>query len=107
MTKPTNETALVHAIRNAINVHYPDAWVMKVHGGPFQPVGIPDMLVCVKGQLFAFEVKHQKPGESHQHAMDRVTRAQWAQIERMRRAGAVAEVVMAVDEVLNIIEDEQ
>jgi penicillin-binding protein-related factor A (putative recombinase) len=107
MSQPTNETGLVKAIRNAITVKYPDAWVMKVHGGPFQQVGTPDILVCVKGQLFAFEVKHRKPGESAQHAMDRVTTAQWSQIERMRRAGAVADVVMAVDEVLHIIEAEQ
>ena len=107
MSKPTNETALVHAIRNAINVHYPDAWVMKVHGGPFQPVGIPDMLVCREGSTIRLRGEAPEAGRIPQHAMDRVTRAQWAQIERMRRAGAVAEVVMAVDEVLNIIEDEQ
>lgn len=32
-------------------------WWFKVHGGPFQAAGIPDLIGCVEGLFFGFEVK--------------------------------------------------
>ena len=35
-------------------------WWFKVHGGPFTKAGIPDLIGCVHGRFFAFEVKLPK-----------------------------------------------
>lgn len=35
-------------------------WWFKVWGGPFQAAGIPDIIGCVEGTFFAFEVKRPK-----------------------------------------------
>lgn len=95
-----NETALVEKIRKAIAKEYPESWVMKVHGGRFQMTGVPDLLVVAAGQMFGFEVKHQKPGESEAHARGRATAGQLDQIERIRTAGGFATVILSPEEAL-------
>jgi hypothetical protein len=99
----TNETALVKVIRTAIAQEFPGAWQMKVHGGPYQQVGVPDLLVVNEGHLFAFEVKHQKPGESLAHVMDRVSPTQWIEIHRIHSAGGTAEVITSASEAITIM----
>lgn len=32
-------------------------WVVKVHGGPYQDPGTPDLIVCYRGAFLAIEVK--------------------------------------------------
>lgn len=32
-------------------------WVVKIHGGPYQDPGTPDLLVCYRGEFLAIEVK--------------------------------------------------
>jgi hypothetical protein len=32
-------------------------WVVKIHGGPYQDAGTPDLLACYKGMFIAIEVK--------------------------------------------------
>lgn len=98
-----NETALVDAIRKALLKEYPSAWVFKVHGGMMQMAGVPDILVCVEGRLFGFEVKHRKPTESEEHARGRASEQQLYQIEKIREAGGVAEVILSAEEALDII----
>lgn len=97
------ETLLVRRIRTAILDTYPGAWVMKVHGGPTQTAGIPDLLVCVEGHLIGLEVKCQRPGESVEAARSRATRLQEAQLDKLRAAGAGAAVVLSVEEALHVI----
>jgi VRR-NUC domain-containing protein len=36
-------------------------WAMKVHGGPYQRAGVPDVIGCAAGRFFAIELK--RPGE--------------------------------------------
>ncbi len=103
MTGPTNETALVKGIRAAIAKEFPDAWQMKVHGGPYQQAGVPDLLVVNEGHLFAFEVKHQKPGESLAHVMNRVSPTQWREIHNIHTAGGTAEVITSASEAIHIM----
>lgn len=98
-----NETALVTQIVTAINRAYPLAWTFKVHGSPMQMIGVPDLLVVVDGLLFAFEVKHRKPGESAEHAYGRATPQQRLQISRLQRAGAIAHVVLSPEEAITHI----
>ena len=101
---PTNETGVVREIVQAIYLEYPEAWGTKIHGSPYQPVGIPDLLFCIEGRLVALEVKHQKPGESREHAAARATPAQLSQINGIRRAGGTAHVVCSAEEALRVIQ---
>lgn len=98
-----NETALVEAIRKAILRERPDAWCFKVHGSMMQMAGVPDLLVVVEGQLYGFEVKHRKPTESEEHARGRATEQQLYQIEQIRKAGGVAEVILSAEEALEAL----
>lgn len=100
-TKP--ETTLVNHMKAAILDSYPEAWVFKVFGNPYQTVGVPDLLVCVEGHLIAIEAKAQRQGESELHARSRVTATQTAQLEALRRAGATAGVALAVNEALYLV----
>ena len=66
------------------------AWVFKVHGGPMQLRGVPDLVGCWNGVMFALEVK--KPGE-------RLTAIQAHIIEQIKAAGGVAGRVECVADV--------
>lgn len=101
---PSNETGTVHAIVTAIRREWPDAWVMKVHGSPYQMTGVPDLLVCVHGHLVGLEVKHRRPGESREHAASRVTLGQRKQIRDLHRAGAGAGCVVSPTEAVEMIQ---
>jgi len=67
------------------------AWVFKVHGGPMQLKGVPDLVGCLPdGKMFALEVK--RPGE-------RLTPIQAHIIEQIKAAGGVAGRVECVEDV--------
>jgi hypothetical protein len=99
------ETLLVNKIRAAVKKKYPDSVSFKVHGGPYQTGGVPDLLIFLNGKAAGFEVKKQKPGESEEAARERATLRQKIRIEAFRRAGCRAEVVISVDEVLAVLAD--
>lgn len=100
----TNETGLVAHIWKAVKEKYPSAWLMKVHGGPMQQAGVPDLLMCVNGMLVGAEAKDQKPGESEEHARERATPLQRIQIAQINAAGGIAGVVLTPEEALDLIE---
>lgn len=104
MGKPTNENGLLQQIVKAVKTKYPNAWVFKVHGGPMQVAGIPDLLIVVQGRIIGAEVKFQRPGESESHARGRATTLQINQINKIRAAGGTADVVLSIDETLALIE---
>lgn len=89
----------------AIKREYPTAWIVKIAGGPYQRVGIPDLLVSVDGRTVGIEVKAQKPRESAEHARERATPTQRATIAAMKRAGAVAGVAITIDEAVALVSD--
>lgn len=66
----------------------------KVFSGMYCTAGIPDIVICYKGQFIALEVKTPdgKP-----------TVLQDETIKKIREAGGVAEVVRSVEEVRKII----
>lgn len=97
------ETVLVNRIRDRILKEYPDAWVRKIHGSPYQQAGIPDLLVCLDGQLFGLEVKAPRAGESRAALERRVTPLQRAEMRKMTAAGAVAAVVTSDSEALSAL----
>lgn len=78
------ESRLQLKIRKHLEKTFKGSWWFKVHGGPFQPAGIPDLLGCVDGQFFAFEVK--RPGK-------RPSAIQRKVMGIIQEAGGVAEVV--------------
>lgn len=97
------ETVLVRAIRREVLRHWPDAYVLKVHGGGYQEAGTPDLLLCVRGRFFGLEVKAPRPGESEEHARDRATPVQRERLRQISAAGGTAAVVLAVDEAVETI----
>lgn len=104
MAEPTNETGVVNRIVKAVKKKYPSAWIFKVHGGPMQMVGVPDLLLIVHGRIIGAEVKFQRPGESLEHAKGRASPTQRVQIQKIIRAGGMAGVVTSVEETFDLID---
>lgn len=100
----TTEKQVERAIREAILEAEPRAWSLKVHGGPYQDVGVPDLLFCIEGRLLAIEVKVRKPGESREAMQNRVSLNQRRQLTALTRAGAVAGVATTPDEALGLLD---
>lgn len=100
----SNEAGLVDQITKAVAKRYPDAWQFKVVGSPYQMSGVPDLLFCIHGLMIGAEVKHQKPGESEEHARSRASALQRVQIMRINRSGGMAGVVLSVEETFDLIE---
>ena len=67
----------------------PRCFAWKTHGGMYGTAGIPDIIACVDGRFYAFEVK--QPG-------GRLTRLQAATLDKIRAAGGVAAMVTSVEE---------
>ncbi len=70
------------------------AMVIKIHGDPYIPGGTPDLIGCVSGRCFVLEVK--RPGEK-----PRALQVQ--QLEKWRKAGAVAGVATSVKEAVYLV----
>jgi hypothetical protein len=84
------ETKLVNAIVKYLKQR--GGVVFKIHGGPYQAAGIPDLYYAEAGKSFWFEVK--QPGEPHP-----VTALQQKTINDLRKQQVRAEVVHSVEEV--------
>lgn len=72
-------------------------WWFKVWGGPFMPAGIPDLIGCVDGLFFAFEVKLPKKS----------SKPSAIQLETIRdivmKGGGVATIVRSEEEAVEIV----
>lgn len=88
------EKDIVNAIMKYLKT-VPHCFAWKEHGGMYGTAGIPDIIACVDGRFYGFEVKTEtgKP-----------TGLQQATIRKILRAGGVAVIVRSVDEVRAIIE---
>ena len=95
-----NESQLTTHIKKSLLRARPDMWMIKVHGGPMQQPGVPDLIGVWQGQFIALEVKH--PNSAHpvtprqQHAIDRIT-----------AAGGLAAVVSSVAEAARVVLGDQ
>ena len=85
------ETLLVQRIIKALR--HEGAFVLKVHGGPYQVAGVPDLLCCVRGRLIGLEVK---VGSNNATPLQEKTMAD------IRAAGGIAAVVRSVEEALEV-----
>jgi len=78
------ETKLQKEIKKALKRNVGGFWI-KIHGGPFQKAGMPDLLGCVCGRFFALEVKRKE-----QYKIDDV---QIMTIKLIQMAGGFATIV--------------
>ncbi len=69
-------------------------YVFKVVGSPMQQRGTPDLIICAKGLFIAAEAKlcGNKPTAIQEHEM-----------EKIRRAGGIAEAVHTLEEMGRLI----
>ena len=74
----------------------PRCFFWKEHGGQYGTAGIPDIIACIEGHFFAFEVKTEK---------GKPTALQTVTIRKILEAGGTAAVVRSVDEVRALIEE--
>ena len=69
-------------------------WTLKIHGGPYQMSGIPDILGIRNGRAYWLEVK--VPGNT-------ASKIQARRIDELRAVGCVAEVVDSISSVVDIL----
>lgn len=90
--RTTKESAIVVRIVAALKKR--GCFVIKLHGGPMQRSGLPDLLVLLDGRAVFLEVK--RPGEQ-------ATPLQVHTLRLLRVVGAVAEVVTSVEEACRVV----
>jgi len=73
----------------------PDCFCWKEHGGMYGTAGIPDIIACIGGEFYAFEVKTSS---------GKLTKLQETIIQRIRKAKGKAYKVTSVEEVKSILE---
>ena len=73
----------------------PGCFCWKEHGGMFGTAGVPDIIACIGGRFYGFEVKTDtgKP-----------TKLQETVMRKINAAGGTALVVRSVDEVRAVVE---
>lgn len=90
------ESDIVQAIKKYLKT-VPGCFAWKEHGGMYGTAGIPDIIACINGRFFAFEVKTE---------VGKPTTLQEATIRKIQRAGGTAAVVRSVAEVRMLVENE-
>ena len=87
------EKDIVSAIQKHLKT-VPRCFSWKEHGGMYGTAGIPDIIACINGKFYAFEVKT---------AIGKTTALQEATIRKIQNCGGHAYVVRSVDEVKTIL----
>jgi len=72
----------------------PRCFAWKEHIGMYGSAGVPDVICCLDGRFFAFEVKTQE---------GRLTKLQEYTIHRIKVAGGHAYVVRSVEDVKAVL----
>jgi hypothetical protein len=72
----------------------PRCFAWKEHVGMYGTAGVPDVICCLDGRFFAFEVKTPE---------GRLTKLQENTIQRIKDAGGHAFVVRSVDDVKAVL----
>jgi hypothetical protein len=91
------ETQLQRRIQRALKDKWPNSYMFKIHGGPYQHVGLPDLIGCIQGRFVALEIKH--PDQYHP-----LSRAQQVIIGRLIGAGGIVAVVETVAQAIEAVE---
>lgn len=87
------ESRLQRKIRADLEESVGGYW-RKIHGGPFQVGGLPDILGCVQGLFFGFEVK--RPGEA-------LSELQFYEINEIQRQGGTAARVESSEQAIALV----
>jgi hypothetical protein len=87
------EAGIVEKIKAYLKT-VPGCFFYKNHGGAYGTAGLPDLVICFKGRFAALEVKT---------ATGKPTVLQEITLDRIRKAGGIAEIVRSVGEVKRII----
>lgn len=88
------ETKLYKKVRKALLAEFPGIYLVKVHGGPYQEAGVPDIIGCYKGAFFAIELK---VGNNTASA------AQEVHLSRIAAAGGTGDVSYSVEKSVQIV----
>ena len=74
-------------------------WCVKIHGGPYQDAGTPDILACYRGRFIAIEVKTSRGVvRPEQKVVQRAITGSGGYALITHLVGEVADVLDAVDE---------
>lgn len=87
------ESNLKDRIKKKLRCEIGGKWT-KIHGGPYQESGLPDLIGCVNGFYFGLEVKI--PGETP-------TKIQEAQLQDIQDNQGVAAVVTSPEEAISVV----
>ena len=89
----SSETNFKRKTLKYLRDHYPNDWFFKSSEKFIS--GIPDILACINGKFFAFELKvgSNKPTLLQAHV-----------INKIRKAGGAAGVAYTIQDIKNIIE---
>lgn len=90
------ETLLQESIQEQLRANYPGLFLFKVHGGPFQTSGLPDLIGCYGGYFFGLEVKMPKK----QLDPDQVRQGRL-----IEKAGGFFARVTSVEEALDVLRE--
>lgn len=94
----THSPALERDIQKTIMAYLkarPGSFTLKLAAGPYSTPGVPDVLHVEDGRAYFFEVK--RPG-------GKPTLLQLDMLDKLRRAGAPAEIVYRVEDVREVLE---
>ena len=72
----------------------PGLFFWKEHGGMYGTAGIPDIIACIDGRFYGFEVKTED---------GRPTKLQESTIRKIKNAGGIALIVRSVEDVKAVI----
>lgn len=89
------EADIVKAIMKYLKT-VPGCFCWKEHGGMYGTAGIPDVIACINGHFYGFEVKTDS---------GKPTKLQEATIRKILTAGGTAMVVRSADEVRTVVND--
>ena len=89
------ESRLQNKIRQDLEKEFPGSWWRKIHGGPYQKKGIPDLLGCVEGNFFGIEVKCPKGSPA--------TDLQQAVLKQIDKAGGCSCIVTSSKEAIDVV----
>ena len=87
------ESDIVKAIMKFLKT-VPRCFAWKEHGGMYGTAGIPDIIACIDGKFYGFEVKTD---------IGKTTGLQESTIRKIKKAGGPAVVVRSVDDVKSIL----
>ena len=93
MTTKTKERAISTKIQTYLRLN--GAYVVKYHGNQFSIAGVPDLLVCYKGDFYGLEIKTD---------MGKVSRLQEIHADQIARACGKWYVLRSLEDAYKVFE---